>query len=65
MLGFGTIVVATDFSELADRALAAAFQLGRSHRTHRIHLVHVLPAGGVLPPFIAENKAQDAARRAV
>ena len=65
MLGFRTIVVGTDFSDLSGRGLAAALRLSRSHRTHRLHVVHVLPAGGVLPPFIAESKTQEAERRAL
>ena len=65
MLGFRTIVVGTDFSVLSDRGLAAAVKLAHSDRTHRLHLVHVLPAGGVLPPLIAEARAEEAARKAV
>ena len=65
VLGFRTIVVGTDFSDLSSRGLAAALRLSQSHRTQRLHLVHVLPAGGRLPPFIAENKAEEAAQRAI
>ncbi len=65
MFGFRTIVVGTDFSPLSARGLSAALRLSRSQHTQRLHIVHVLPAGGVLPPFIAETLAQEAAERAM
>jgi universal stress protein A len=45
------IVVPTDFSETADRALATAIDMGRA-LTARVHLVHVYSPVMVLPPPI-------------
>lgn len=68
MKSFDTIVVGTDFSPLADVALAGALDLARATGARRLHVVHVIntaTAATVFPYSVPEAQLAQALKRSV
>jgi len=68
MKTFDTIVVGTDFSPLADVALAGALDLARATGAQRLHVVHVIntaTAATVFPFSVPEAQLAHALKRSV
>lgn len=68
MRSFDTIVVGTDFTALADVALAGALDLARAAGAKRLHVVHVVntaTAATVFPYSVPEAQLAQAMKRSV
>jgi nucleotide-binding universal stress UspA family protein len=59
MSGYETILAATDFSALANRAVASARHVANGLGAERIHFLHVIrDPGGPFPPFISDPSTE-------